>query len=71
VHQDDKDFHEELERLVAAAASPLERTLILTGALAGLRVSELCKLRVVDVDLAQRLIFVQLAATTNRSCFLS
>ena len=49
----------EANRLVQAAKSRRDRLLIMIGLLAGLRVAELCSLRVEDIDLSGRRLFVR------------
>ena len=49
----------ELERLFAAASNLKHRTLLMTAYAAGLRVSEVVRLKVADIDSARRMIRVQ------------
>jgi integrase/recombinase XerD len=49
---------DEAKALVSAAPTRRDRLIILIGLLAGLRVSEICKLKVQDLDWANRQLFV-------------
>lgn len=49
------------DALLAAAHSERDRLIMQCGLLMGMRVSEICKLRVEDVDLAERQTFLELA----------
>ncbi len=49
----------EPEQLIRAARRQRDRILLLTGLYCGLRVSELCRLDVADLDFGRRLLFVR------------
>jgi len=50
---------DEPERLLAATTTARDRVLLMTGLYLGLRVSEICKLQIEDVDLRRRVAFVR------------